>query len=290
MENRNFKKISDYASDTFLNTTNCVISYGVDTTNKIELCKRIAANGVQLNDLCEVRNGVQAYTVGEGTPKQTKEMKNKRVYHSLTKLNVSWIKYVDGVDVKRYVIGWSKQFIKYGRNLSRPRKPYLFNGERLLVRQIPSKPPCCILACYVNENLINDNNSMIIRKHPEDEHNIKYIMGIVNSKLISFWFINTFGKLQRKVFPQFKIKELSQFPIHRIYFDDPLDKTLHNKIVKLVDSMLDLHKKLAATKIPTDKTRIQRQVATTDKQTDKLVYDLYGLTEEEIKIVEEANK
>ncbi|MBA7647685.1 Type IIS restriction enzyme Eco57I [subsurface metagenome] len=287
MENLNVKKISDCASDTFLNTTNCVIAYGADTTNKIKLCKRIATNGIQLNDLCEVRNGVQAYTVREGTPKQTKEMKDKRVYHSLTKLDGSWMKYVDGVDVKRYFIGWSKQFIKYGRNLSRPRKSYLFNGERLLVRQIPSKPPYCILACYVTENLINDNNSMIIRKHPEDEHNIKYIMGIVNSQLISFWFINTFGKLQRKVFPQFKIKELSQFPIHRINFDVPLDKTLHHKIVKLVDSMLDLHKKLAAAKIPDDKTRIQRQIATTDKQIDNLVYNLYGLTEEEIAIVEQ---
>ena len=131
---------------------------------------------------------------------------------------------------------------------------------------------------------------MIISKHTADEHNIKYIMGIVNSQLISFWFINTFGKLQRKVFPQFKIKELSQFPIHRINFDDPLDKTLHHKIVKLVDSMLDLHKKLAAAKVPDDKTRIQRQIDTTDKQIDKLVYELYGLTEEEIKIVENSSE
>ncbi|GAI66227.1 unnamed protein product, partial [marine sediment metagenome] len=63
---------------------------------------------------------------------------------------------------------------------------------------------------------------------------------------ISFWFINTFGKLQRKVFPQFKIKELSQFPIHTINFGDRLDKDRHDKMVKLVEQMLDLHKKLAA--------------------------------------------
>lgn len=52
--------------------------------------------------------------------------------------------------------------------------------------------------------------------------------------------------------------------------------------------MLDLHKKLATAKIPTDKTRIQRQIATTDKQIDNLVYELYNLTTEEIKIVEES--
>ena len=58
-------------------------------------------------------------------------------------------------------------------------------------------------------------------------------------------------------------------------------------MVKLVERMLDLHKKLSAAKIPTDKTRIQRQINTTDKQIDNLVYELYGLTEEEIKIIEE---
>ena len=59
-------------------------------------------------------------------------------------------------------------------------------------------------------------------------------------------------------------------------------------MVKLVDKMLDLHKKLAAAKIPADKTRIQRQITTTNKQIDNLVYQLYGLTEEEIKIVDGA--
>jgi len=42
--------------------------------------------------------------------------------------------------------------------------------------------------------------------------------------------------------------------------------------------------------VPDDKTRIQRQIDATDKQIDKLVYDLYGLTEEEIKIVENSSK
>jgi len=58
-------------------------------------------------------------------------------------------------------------------------------------------------------------------------------------------------------------------------------------MVKLVEQMLDLQKGLASAKVPDEKTRIQRQIDITDKQIDNLVYDLYGLTEEEIKIVEE---
>ena len=54
--------------------------------------------------------------------------------------------------------------------------------------------------------------------------------------------------------------------------------------------MLDLHQELSAAKTPTAKTAIQRQIDATDRQIDRLVYDLYGLTEDEIAIVEEATK
>ncbi len=57
-------------------------------------------------------------------------------------------------------------------------------------------------------------------------------------------------------------------------------------MVVLVEQMLSLHKQLAAAKTPDDKTRIQRQIDATDQQIDHLVYELYGLTEKEIQIVE----
>ena len=52
--------------------------------------------------------------------------------------------------------------------------------------------------------------------------------------------------------------------------------------------MLDLHKELDAAKTPTDKTAIQRQIDATDRQIDQLVYEFYGLTDDEIKIVQES--
>ena len=62
----------------------------------------------------------------------------------------------------------------------------------------------------------------------------------------------------------------------------------HDKMVSLVETMLDLHKRLAEAKTPTDRQLLERQIATTDNQIDRLVYELYELTEEEIGIVEEA--
>lgn len=57
-------------------------------------------------------------------------------------------------------------------------------------------------------------------------------------------------------------------------------------MVQLVEQMLSLHKQLAGAKPPHDQAMLQGQIAATDRQIDRLVYDLYGLTEEEIRIIE----
>jgi len=64
------------------------------------------------------------------------------------------------------------------------------------------------------------------------------------------------------------------------------DRKRHDLMVDLVDRMLDLHKKLRNVKTPHEKETLQRQIDATDQQIDRLVYELYELTEEEIKIVE----
>ncbi|MCX7049062.1 MAG: Eco57I restriction-modification methylase domain-containing protein [Candidatus Sumerlaeota bacterium] len=137
----------------YLNIHNHIISYVAHQSGgeNITLLQKISYQGVFLETIAEVRNGIQAYTVGEGTPRQTEQMKRDRVYHGFDRKDSTWVKYVDGVDVGRYELGWSKQFVKYGINLTRPRKKEFFQGERLLVRQIPASPPYSILTCYVNE-------------------------------------------------------------------------------------------------------------------------------------------
>ena len=61
-------------------------------------------------------------------------------------------------------------------------------------------------------------------------------------------------------------------------------------MVEFVHRMLDLHKKLGLAKTPTGKTSLKRQIEATDRQIDQLVYELYELTDEETKVVEEATK
>ncbi len=65
---------------------------------------------------------------------------------------------------------------------------------------------------------------------------------------------------------------------------------MHDKMVTLVERMLDLNKKKAAEKNPNILKQLETQITTTDRQIDRLVYELYGLTEEEVAIVEGAER
>jgi hypothetical protein len=73
---------------------------------------------------------------------------------------------------------------------------------------------------------------------------------------------------------------------YRIDFTSPADKSRHDRLVALVEQMLALHRQLAAAKTPDERMRLARQIAATDQRIDRLVYELYELTQAEIRIVE----
>ena len=86
-----------------------------------------------------------------------------------------------------------------------------------------------------------------------------------------------------------KIAYIKKLPIRTIDFSDKQEKADHALMVNLVNQMLYMNKKLGGAKTPQAKNILQRQFEATDKQIDQLVYKLYDLTEEEIKIVESEN-
>ena len=89
----------------------------------------------------------------------------------------------------------------------------------------------------------------------------------------------------RQGYSHYMTQYIEQLPIRTIDFTDPADKAHHDRMVALVTQMLDLNKKLQDARLEQEKTMLSRQIEATDESIDKLVYELYGLTEEEIKIV-----
>jgi hypothetical protein len=115
-----------------------------------------------------------------------------------------------------------------------------------------------------------------------------YLLGLLNSSLGRFYFGKTCAGLEGKneTYLRFFGQYLEGFPVYAIDVANKTDKIRHDKMVSLVDQMLSLNKQLPAAKTDHEKTALQRQIDATDRQIDQLVYELYGLTEEEIRVVE----
>jgi type I restriction-modification system DNA methylase subunit len=118
-----------------------------------------------------------------------------------------------------------------------------------------------------------------------DKISYLYLTGLLNSLLLD-WFFKKVSTTFHGGYYAANKQFLAQLPIRPIDFKNFDEKKKHDHMVQLVEQMLALHKQLAEAKTDHEKTLIQRQIDATDKQIDKLVYELYDLTEDEIKIVE----
>jgi type I restriction-modification system DNA methylase subunit/predicted type IV restriction endonuclease len=114
---------------------------------------------------------------------------------------------------------------------------------------------------------------------PRIKADLLFMLGLINSKLMNYYFRNKLIT-NPESYPYIQHYDLEVLPIKSAN-----EKTTEF-ISSLVNKMLALHQQLAAAKTPQDNNLLQRQIDATDKQIDQLVYALYGLTDEEIALVE----
>lgn len=125
-------------------------------------------------------------------------------------------------------------------------------------------------------NLINEYNYL----------GYKYIFALLNSEPLR-WYFPSVSLPFRGGWLSANRQFLSQLPIRTIDFNNSSEKAVHDKLVSLVDLMLELHKRKAALPPSAEREKIEREITITDEKIDEIVYGLYGITEEERKIMEE---
>ncbi len=184
------------------------------------------------------------------------------------------------LQINRYETLWKSRWLKYGPNLAAPRDPCLFEEPRILVRRIVGVR---LIATYVDNDYVTSQLLQIVK--PYEGKLSKYILGLLNSSLLAYHFKTKYNR-RDKTFPEIRIYELAAFPIRLVNFSNAAEKSHHDRMVALVDKMLALTPKLRGATSESEKAALQNAVTTTDAEMDRLVYELYGLTEEEIKIVE----
>ncbi|MCX6846209.1 MAG: N-6 DNA methylase [Verrucomicrobia bacterium] len=269
---------------TWLHSENQVIEVRQHQPNG-RLASKIISAFPPLTELAIASLGCQAYN----SSKHSKDQIKNRVFHSMEKQSEEYLPELAGSDVDRYQFERKRgQWIKYGSWLHDYRPMELLTGPRVLIREIPGKPPRAILGCYVEETYCHYKTILNVNPKKGVVISMKFMTGLLNSSLLSFVFPYCSNKIVAQAFPRLSVGDLKRLPIRPIDYTNPTDVEKHDRMVSLVDRMLDLVPKRRAEANPQAAAQLDAQIAATDRQIDRLVYDLYGLTDDEIALVEGA--
>jgi len=167
--------------------------------------------------------------------------------------------------VRRYRLAEGKRvYIRYDRTLSEFKPEHYFKGPRLLLRELISRQ-FELQAVYVDTDFVTNKSMQSILLKDKD-YSLYYILGLLNSRLLSWYFLSIHSVGRRDDFPKIVLKQTRQLPFRSIDFSKKEDIAKHDQMVKVVEQMLHLNKHLADAKIPQAQTVLQRQIETTNKQ------------------------
>jgi type I restriction-modification system DNA methylase subunit len=237
-----------------------------------------------LSNFGEAIQGITPYDKYRG---QNPELIKRRGYHFDYKKDETCGKWLSGKDVSRYNLSWSGEWLSYGPWLGAPRESRFFEGTRLLFREVPGVGKRIQATIAFDEVLYHGHSITPFKLSEKSDVKIQYLLALVNSSLISWYGGKTLPNFGKDVFPKLNPQDILAIPIRPINFSNPSDKSRHDKLVSLVDRLLELHKGNPRT--PQEQELVSREIKSKDKQIDTLVHELYALTADEISIVELNN-
>lgn len=332
----------------FLNNEGFVFDVEI-SESILPIIEKVRTDVISVGQIMDVIRGVNPYDKYTG---QSAEVIKTRAYHSNYKKDNTFIPELKGKHISTYNYNWDEEhFISYGEWLAAPRQEKYFTGQRIVFREILGKT---LVSTLIKENFIIDRSLYIARIENEKESSflIEYILSILNSKLMSFYFRYSNNEFDT-LFPKIRVAEFKRLPIRitnnqtQIEAKVLVDKLLllktnitdtvekFKKYFKHCFSLIKLSRKLEnwhdidfgnfiiELKIAikaTNKERVkedlkpiatltklnemewmdafetkkkeaqelQTQINQTEKEIDEMVYELYGLTEEEITIIENS--
>ena len=259
--------------------------------------------------------------------------------------NIEDVSEIPNPEDKKYFVGGLYRYeiirdfksVNYGDHLKEKPKDYsFFQGERILIRRLINRQ-FQIMAMYLNDEFVNKKDLYNL-KIINNEFDIKFILALINSKLISYLKIKGTTTATKDDFGQLTLNDIRQIPIKKI------KKELQAPLIKKSDTILSIKKELQETsqkfqralerefaldslpkklqdwyllsygdfikELEKKKVKLslsqkaewedyflqeskkalalKTNIESTDKEIDQMVYALYGLTEEEIGIVENS--
>lgn len=194
---------------------------------------------------------------------------------SYKKINPMWKPFLEGDEIGAYVIRYSGRYLRYQKEmLHRSRTPEIFESRKIMIQRITGgqRP---LKAVYDDESYYNKESIINLILLDDDAKEYKYILGLLNSTLMN-WMYNKLFTNESKLTVNLSKEYLSELPIKQIRLSDK------NAFVNIVDSILTIKHKGAYSENPKEIAEIKAL----EKNIDRFIYDFYGLTQDEIKIVE----
>lgn len=193
------------------------------------------------------------------------------------KLNENCYPLLRGKDCGRYTVSWNDLYINYGIEIDKNSGEYAhlidkkyFLAPKVFLREIALRPT----AVYDEDGFFCLNKSYVLNAK-SDCPDLKYIVAVLNSRLIAFYFEKKFGEIRvGGGYLQFKKQFTSKIPI--LFFEN-------NNICKEISD-------ISANIYESKRGNIEFDTKNLESQIDRLVYKLYDLTEEEIVAIERENK
>jgi hypothetical protein len=192
------------------------------------------------------------------------------------KINDEWKRFLEGNEIGRYYINYKGEYLHYKKELlHRSRTPDVFLSKKIMVQRItgglsPLKAVYDDKGFFDKESIIN----IILNDAKEDDY--KFVLGILNSKLINWYYLKEFSN-ESKLTVNLSKEYLSEIPIKE-------NKFVKEKIIGLVNQILSITNDSEYS----NKTEKQEKVTKFEEEIDQLVFRLYELTPEEIKAIEKG--
>ncbi len=224
--------------------------------------KTIFADSVPLSQIADVKAGVKMYEKGKGFPLQNDKLIEQQPYSVNGSCPEGWRILYRGKDINRYYLSSPSEFVDYGIHLAAPRSPELFQSPKILMRRTDDR----LMSALEYDSAICVNSCHIIKLKDDfiSKYSYRFLLGLLNSKLMQYIFEIENPQMIGKVFAEIKVVYVERLPI-------PIATELERKeIEELVQKCLDAK---------------GQNVQQWEQEIDQIVARLYGLSEEEMKII-----
>jgi len=212
---------------------------------------------------------------------------NQTIYREYISENPKHSKLLKGVEIGQYrtnqkLSQGKKEWFDETRFLkSNNERPVIFKRRIATQRITGVDERLRIVATLIDPPTYFADSTNSIAASESTLYKLEYLLGILNSWLFQWRFKLTSSN------NNVATNELDSMPIRVINFSNPVEKSQHDKMVSLVEQMIVSNRSLVTAKSPQEKERLEHQIKITGNTIDSLVYELYKLSDEEIKIVEE---